>query len=98
MVTTTSNYLQNKQTDTKDLPYRTMKIIKSTEKPTDEDDDDVKFLLSFRSDMKTMNKRQKLDFKVGMLQLLKTVYNYTDDGSEDTNNVQSEWIYVNTGG
>lgn len=39
---------------------------------TDEDDD-TKFLLSFRSDMKTMNAHQKIDFKIGMLKLVKTI-------------------------
>ena len=37
------------------------------------EDDDTKFLLSFRSELKTMNSDQKIDFKMGMLQLEKKI-------------------------
>lgn len=39
------------------------------------EDDDVKFLLSFRGDMKRMSPSQKLDFKIEMLQLVKRTIN-----------------------
>ncbi|CAH0592130.1 unnamed protein product [Chrysodeixis includens] len=38
-----------------------------------EEDDDTKFLLSFREHMKQLNGDQKIDFKIGMLQLVKKI-------------------------
>lgn len=58
----------------KDIPSQILDMMKKRkQEPAVDDDDDTKFLLSFRSDMKTMAKSQKLDFKLGMLQLVKTI-------------------------
>ncbi|XP_050672977.1 uncharacterized protein LOC126970871 [Leptidea sinapis] len=38
-----------------------------------EEDDDTKFLLSFRTYMRRMNVNQTIDFKIGMLQLVKKI-------------------------
>lgn len=46
---------------------------KGYKKQTEEEDDDTKFLLSFRTHMKNMDENQKIEFKLGMLQLLKKI-------------------------
>lgn len=73
-------------------------VTQPVEKQTasDDDDDDTKFLLSFRSDMHSMNKRQKIDFKIGMLQLLKEVYDFRDDERNLLETAQQEYVYVDT--
>lgn len=60
----------------KDVPTQLFHMLQQKQKQTaanTDEDDDTKYLLSFRSCMKTMNAHQKNDFKVGMLQLVKTV-------------------------
>ncbi|KAG5868273.1 hypothetical protein JTB14_004170 [Gonioctena quinquepunctata] len=58
----------------KDIPSQILEIMKQRkQKPVVDDDDDTKFLLSFRSELKTMTKSQKMDFYIGMLQLVKTI-------------------------
>ncbi|XP_026324281.1 uncharacterized protein LOC113233371 [Hyposmocoma kahamanoa] len=65
-----------KQKRKKDVPSEILNTLQQKQKQTPantDEDDDTKYLLSFRSYMKTMNARQKIDFKVGMLNLVKTV-------------------------
>lgn len=85
---------KNKHTDTKDLPSQLMRIASQRNKAA-YDDDDTKFLLSFRSDMRSMSKRQKLDFKIGMLHLLKDC-SVNCDNLDTSSSKAQEWIYVET--
>lgn len=65
-----------KQKRKKDVPSEILNMLQQKQKQTPanaDEDDDTKYLLSFRSYMKTMNAQQKIDFKVGMLNLVKTV-------------------------
>lgn len=60
----------------KDIPSEILSILhqnqqKANQKQQEVEDDDMKFLLSFRTHMKNMNENQKIDFKLGMLQLVK---------------------------
>lgn len=76
---TTTN--QNSQISAKEICTQTVEIAShkpEIEKRTFEEDDDTKFLLSFRSDMHSMNKKQKIDFKIGILRLLKSIYDDKD--------------------
>lgn len=61
----------------KDVPTQILdklqKKQKATATPNTDEDDDTKFLLSFRSYMKKMNPNQKIDFQLGMLQLVKKI-------------------------
>ncbi|GBP42640.1 hypothetical protein EVAR_87191_1 [Eumeta japonica] len=59
----------------KDIPSEILSILhqnqqKANQKQQEVEDDDMKFLLSFRTHMKNMNENQKINFKLGMLQLL----------------------------
>lgn len=51
-------------------------MLKNKEPPTPikEYDDDEKYLLSFYGDMQKMTHSQKIDFKLGMMQLLKNTF------------------------
>nr|XP_022913397.1 uncharacterized protein LOC111424185 [Onthophagus taurus] len=73
---------KKKKVAEKDVPTQILAIMKQRKEQPIHDDDDTKFLLSFRSDMEAMNRTQKLDFKIGMLQLLKQI-------SEPPRNVHS---------
>ncbi|KAJ8972214.1 hypothetical protein NQ317_018688 [Molorchus minor] len=66
----------------KDVPTQILDIMKQRKEQPIDDDDDTKFLLGFRSDMKAMNRIQKVNFKIGMLQLVKQI-------SEPPRNVHS---------
>lgn len=62
----------------KDIPSEILSILhqnqqKANQKQQEVEDDDMKFLLSFRTHMKNMNENQKIDFKLGMLQLVKKI-------------------------
>lgn len=68
----------------KDVPTQILNMLQQKQKQTPantDEDDDTKYLLSFRSYMKTMNAHQKIDFKLGMLQLVKTVTMENDPSS-----------------
>lgn len=73
----------------KDIPSQILSILhqnqqKANQKQQEVEDDDMKFLLSFRTHMKQMNENQKIDFKLGMLQLVKkinTEYNSSPSSS-----------------
>lgn len=59
-----------------DVPNQILSMLQQKQKKPSaniDEDDDTKYLLSFRSYMKTMNAHQKIDFKVGMLQLVKKI-------------------------
>lgn len=77
----------------KDVPSQILNMLQQRQKTnakssnTDEDDD-TKFLLSFRSYMRKMNHRQKIDFQLGMLQLVKKV----TTGNE-TSSPESQYMY-----
>lgn len=64
-----------KKKKTKDVPGEILNILqnKRTTSPRDYDDDE-KYLLSFSGDMKKMTHSQKIDFKLGMMQLLKNTF------------------------
>lgn len=59
----------------KDVPTQILKLIKEkrNEQTVEHEDDDDKYLLSFRTELKAMTKTQKIDFKIGMLQLLRKI-------------------------
>lgn len=58
----------------KDITEKILNIIEwRASQPPSAENDDVKFLLSFRGDMKRMSPNQKLDFKIEMLQLVKRI-------------------------
>lgn len=75
----------NIQRKRKDVSIQTLDILQKRQKtiplsssnnalPSNiTEDDDTKFLLSFRSYMKNMNTEQKIDFQMGMLQLVKKI-------------------------
>ncbi|XP_059050376.1 uncharacterized protein LOC131845342 isoform X2 [Achroia grisella] len=62
------NLLYQTQTQTKPNKRRQMK-----DHDDGDDNDDTKYLLSFRSYMKKMNTGEKIDFKIGMLELVKNI-------------------------
>nr|CAH7768582.1 unnamed protein product [Callosobruchus chinensis] len=71
-----ANSLKRKK---KDIPSQILSILhqnqqKANQKRQEVEDDDMKFLLSFRTHMKHMNENQKIDFKLGMLQLEKITF------------------------
>ncbi|XP_063895317.1 uncharacterized protein LOC126054629 [Helicoverpa armigera] len=81
----------------KDIPSQILDILQQRQKATSkisstDEDDDTNFLLSFRSHMKKMNPQQKIDFQLGMLQLVKKVtignepssYNDNSSGPESS--------------
>ncbi|XP_047522762.1 uncharacterized protein LOC125061386 [Pieris napi] len=66
------------QVDDQDVPSQILNILhqnqqKANQKRQEVEDDDTNFLLSFRTHMKHMNENQKIDFKLGMLQLVKKI-------------------------
>ncbi|XP_023946228.1 uncharacterized protein LOC112051690 [Bicyclus anynana] len=60
-----------------DISTQILSILqqKANQKQLEVEDDDTKFLLSFRTHMKQMKENQKIEFKLGMLQLLKKINN-----------------------
>lgn len=57
-----------------DVPKQILNLpTQRKETATDDNDDDTNFLLSFRGDMREMNRSQKMDFKIGMLQLVRNI-------------------------
>ncbi|XP_038213226.1 uncharacterized protein LOC119833312 [Zerene cesonia] len=57
------------------VPAEILNILKTKKNTASKDyDDDEKYLLSFSSDMKKMTHLQKIDFKLGMMQLLKDIF------------------------
>ncbi|GBP55933.1 hypothetical protein EVAR_97645_1 [Eumeta japonica] len=77
------NAKTTKKSTKKDIPHQILNILErrvpqvpqppATKAPIE--DDDVKFLLSFRGDMSKMSANQKFDFKIEMLQLVKRISN-----------------------
>lgn len=69
----------NNKRNKKDIPSQILSILhqnqqKANQNRQEVEDDDMKFLLSFKTHMKHMNENQKIDFKLGMLQLVKKKY------------------------
>lgn len=65
----TENIHKNNNSDEESEPKK-----KKTQDATKNYDDDEKYLLSFSSDMKKMTHLQKIDFKLGMMLLLKNIF------------------------
>ncbi|XP_045492415.1 uncharacterized protein LOC123691875 [Colias croceus] len=62
------------------VPADILKILKMKKNTATKDyDDDEKYLLSFLGDMKKMTHMQKIDFKLGMMQLLKNIFTENSD-------------------
>ncbi|KAJ8915471.1 hypothetical protein NQ315_003234 [Exocentrus adspersus] len=60
-----------------DVPTQILGLLQKRNQqinPSKEEDDDTKFLLSFRSEIRKMNDNQKIEFKIGMLQLVKKIH------------------------
>lgn len=74
-----------------DVPSQILDMLqkrqKATATPITDEDDDTKFLLSFRSYMKKMNPNQKIDFQLGMLQLVKKINMGNYPSSQSSNDL-----------
>lgn len=72
-----------------DVPGEILNILKMKKNTATKDyDDDEKYLLSFSGDMKKMKHLQKIDFKLGMMQLLKNIF-------KENSNISSPY-YINS--
>lgn len=72
----TNEESQPKKKKTVDVPGEILNILKTKKNtPTEDIDDDKRYLLSFHGDMKKMTHLQKIYFTLGMMQLLKTIFN-----------------------